>query len=82
MTSLDVEIAETYWLAITHIEAREALLLLSISDHPHMKKEPRKRFVSELVRETKRFEEDSLVDSGPVMSTEEVEIRLRAILGK
>ncbi len=73
--------AEMYWLAISHIEAREALLSMSIADYPHMKKDPRRRFSSQLVAETKLFEKDSVVDSSPALTTEEVEMRLRAILG-
>ena len=70
-----------YWLAITHLEAREALLAMSIADYPQMKKSSRERFARDLKREISRFE-DSVESDSPVMTAEEAEMRLRAIIGK
>lgn len=41
---MDSELANTLWLAITQIEAMEALLAMKIADFPHSKDEHREKF--------------------------------------
>lgn len=47
-----------------------------------MKKDARKRFVAQLKAETRDLDTENVVDNRPVLTTEEAEIKLRALLGK
>lgn len=43
MENLDADILQEYWLAITAIEAQEALVHMQVADYPHLKKDNRRQ---------------------------------------
>lgn len=76
LMDLDVEWVETYWLAITTIEAQEALVSMRIADFPYLKPKDREKWHREL--HTQAFPR---THSGKTMTTEELAAHLRGLIG-
>lgn len=68
--------AESYWLAIDVLEARETILNMRISAYPHMKKSSAQKFE----REMQRMAFPKLKSEGPALSIREAAQRLGRIL--
>lgn len=50
LEAMDSEKAEQFWIAMTVIEAQEAIVATKISDFPSMKDEARRKFFKDLNR--------------------------------
>ena len=74
MAALDLDTAESYWLAITQIEAQQLLLQLSVSQYPWMKKESQKR----LHRQWHRLAYPETHDETKALTTAELAERIKA----
>ena len=55
--SLPASVFQDYWLAITPIEAQEALLGIQVATYPDMRKEDRRKTYRSLQRLSKKFVE-------------------------
>jgi hypothetical protein len=76
---IDADRAQEYWLAITAIEAQEALVQMQVADYPHAKPEQRKRVYRKMHKLAyPRFEDSKSENLG---SIEDLVSFLRGNLG-